>query len=129
MLINVKDPADEAFTKALIAQFNEVDTSFQFIDNNASSGSKPEIQHIKFIINVVFDVLIVLTMFLCFFALSANMSANIFDQTKEIAVLRSIGYKKCRIISLYFYEALVLVLASSMLGVLIGVFVGYAFLL
>ena len=80
-------------------------------------------------VNVIFDVIIGITMCLCFFALSANMSANIFNQTKEIGVLRSIGLTKTRIQLLYFYESLILVLASSTLGVLIGILVGYTMLL
>lgn len=77
------------------------------------------------ILNKVFDTIIVLTMFLCFFALSANMSANLYTQTKEIGVLRSIGFTKMRIKFLYFYESMVLVLASCLMGVLIGMMVGY----
>ena len=64
-------------------------------------------------------------MFLCFFALSANMSANLYEQTKEIGVLRSIGFTKCRIKMLYFYEAMVLVMASCVTGIMIGMVVGY----
>ena len=64
-------------------------------------------------------------MFLCFFSLQASMTANIYEQTKEIAILRSIGFTGYRISTLYFYEALLLVLASSMLGLLIGVLVGF----
>ena len=70
-------------------------------------------------------MLIVITMMLCFFALSANMSANLMEQTKELAVLRAIGFTKLRIQMLYFYESLVLVLASCTLGIFIGVAVGY----
>ncbi len=76
------------------------------------------------IINKTFDVIIGLTMFLCFFALSANMSANLYEQTKEIGVLRSIGFTKWRIRMLYFYEAMVLVLASCLMGVMVGMVVG-----
>jgi len=77
------------------------------------------------IINLIVDVIILVTMFLCFFALSANMSANLYDQTKEIAVLRSIGWNKSRISMLYFYEALLLILGACLLGVMIGCVVGY----
>ena len=37
------------------------------------------------------------------------------------------GVTKIRIKLLYFYEALILVFASSFLGILIGVFVGWTF--
>ena len=39
-------------------------------------------------------------------------------------MLRSIGFTSWRICVLYFYEALLLVFASCMLGVMIGVIVG-----
>jgi ABC-type antimicrobial peptide transport system permease subunit len=85
-----------------------------------------KIQHL---LNLMFDAVIIITMFLCFFCLLANMSANIFEQTKEIGVLRAMGVRTFRIKMLYFYEALVLVLASSFLGVVIGMTVGYLFTL
>ena len=68
-------------------------------------------------------------MFLCFFALSANMSANLFQQMKEIGVLRSMGVTSLRIKMLYFYEAMVLVISSCTMGLLVGCFVAYVFAL
>lgn len=64
-------------------------------------------------------------MFLCFFSLSSSMTANLYEQAKEIGVLRSIGFTENRIVMLYMYEAFILVMASSMLGVLIGILVGW----
>ena len=69
--------------------------------------------------------MIAIMMFLCFFSLSASMSANLYDQTKEIGVLRAIGITRIRITLLYFYEALILVFSASFLGIIIGVFVGW----
>jgi ABC-type antimicrobial peptide transport system permease subunit len=53
------------------------------------------------------------------------MSANLYQQSKEIAVLRAIGLKKNKIKLLYFYEAIILIFASCLLGIMIGVTVGY----
>ena len=53
------------------------------------------------------------------------MSANILAQTKEISILRAVGLTKKRVISLYINEAFVLVLSSSMLGILIGTVLGF----
>ena len=47
------------------------------------------------------------------------------DQSKEIAVLRAVGYTKYQIKRLYFYETFILVLSSSILGILIGTMVGW----
>ena len=68
-------------------------------------------------------------MFLCFFSLSASMSANLYEQKKEVGVLRAMGFTKYRVRMLYFYESLVLVVTSCVLGVLIGTMVGYTMLL
>ena len=68
-------------------------------------------------------------MFLCFFSLCASMSANLYEQKKEVGVMRAMGFTKYRVRALYFYESLVLVLSSCTLGVLIGTVVGYTMLL
>lgn len=46
----------------------------------------------------LFTALILITMFLCFFQLSTSMSANLFEQSKEIGVLLSLGFTRSRII-------------------------------
>ena len=90
-----------------------------------STGNSFTIDKITSIMNKVFNSIIIITMSLCFFALSANMSANLYEQTKEIGVLRSIGFSRWKIRFLYFYEAIVLVLSSCLLGVMVGMTVGY----
>ena len=57
------------------------------------------------------------------------MSANLYQQKKEVGVLRAMGFTKYRVRILYFYEALVLVLTSCLLGMIIGCVVGYTMLL
>lgn len=77
------------------------------------------------ILDTIFGVLIIITMILCLFSLCSSMSANLLDQTKEIGILRAMGFTQSRITMLYLYEAFVLVLASSLLGVMIGVIVAF----
>jgi putative ABC transport system permease protein len=81
------------------------------------------------IVDIIFDIIIVITMFLSFFSLSASMGANIFEMSKEIGVLRSLGFTKTRIKILFMYESFILVLASSFLGILIGLFVGVSMMI
>ena len=40
--------------------------------------------------------------------------------------MRAIGFRKVRIVMLYTYEAFILVIASSLMGVLVGVSVGWS---
>jgi ABC-type antimicrobial peptide transport system permease subunit len=72
------------------------------------------------ILNIIFNVIISITMFLCFFSLCSSMSANLYEQTKEIGILRAMGYTKGRIQFVYFMEAFILVLASCFCGLMIG---------
>ena len=95
---------------------NEIRVTYVDEDNNAS---------VMKIIDIIFYVTIGIMMFLCFFSLVASMTANLLDQSKEIGVMRSIGITSRRIKLLYFYEALILVLSSCLLGVMIGMTVGY----
>ena len=57
------------------------------------------------------------------------MSANLLDQSKELGILRAMGFTKFRIELLYFYEAFILVMASCLLGVMIGTIVGFTMVL
>lgn len=132
IVIQLKDPKDLIFADNLAKEL-EVVNPLAEVDNFCASVDESSddegIERIVHMLNSMFDFIILIIMFLCFFALSTNMSANILDQTKEIGTLRAMGWRKIRIQFLYFYEAMILVLSSSLQGVLIGMFVGYAFTL
>ena len=64
-------------------------------------------------------------MALCFFSLVASMFTNIWEQSKEIGILRAVGMTRWQITRLYVYEAFILVLAASMFGLVIGVVLGW----
>jgi ABC-type antimicrobial peptide transport system permease subunit len=71
-------------------------------------------------VSMIFNIIIIISMSLCFFSLSSSTSANLYDQQKEIGILRALGFTRLRIIMLYCYESLILVMASSILGVFVG---------
>ena len=81
------------------------------------------------LLNMLFSLIIVIMMGLSFFSLISSTTANLFDQSKEIGVLRSIGLTKNRIRLLFFYEAAIMVMAACLLGVLVGTIVGYTMVL
>jgi ABC-type antimicrobial peptide transport system permease subunit len=76
-------------------------------------------------LEIIFNVIIAVTMFICFFSLSSSMLGNLYEQCKEISVMRAIGFSKEKITKLYVYEAFILVIASSINGVIIGTCVGW----
>jgi ABC-type antimicrobial peptide transport system permease subunit len=87
--------------------------------------AEDQLEEVRNILDVIFNIIIALSMFLCLFSLISSTSANMMEQTKEIGVLRAIGYTKYMIKRLYFYETFVLVFASSWLGIMVGTFVGW----
>jgi len=78
------------------------------------------------IMKYIFSLTTFIAMFICFFSLTSSMFTNVYEQTKEIGVLRALGVTVGRMHRVYIYEAFVLVLASSILGMLIGMAIGYA---
>ena len=74
---------------------------------------------------MIFNVIIAITMFICFFSLSSSMTGNLYEQVKEISVLRAIGCTQGVIMKIFVYEAFILVVSSSFSGVIIGTWVGW----
>jgi len=64
-------------------------------------------------------------MLVCFFSLDSSMFNSIYGQTKEISLLRAVGVSKWWLYRIYIYEAIIIVLSSSLLGIIIGSVVGY----
>jgi len=84
---------------------------------------------VNFVLDIIFSIIISMVMFLAFFSLVSAMSSNIMLQSKEIAILRALGYTKKQIIRLYFYEAFILVVSASTTGIFIGTSVGWVMML
>ncbi|EGG20920.1 DUF214 family protein [Cavenderia fasciculata] len=81
------------------------------------------------IIQYFFSFTTVIAMVISFFSLMSSMFTNIYEQTKEIGVLRAIGIPKSWMVRIYIYESFVLVFSSSLLGVFIGSLVGWTMIL
>jgi len=81
------------------------------------------------IIQYFFSFTTVVAMVISFFSLMSSMFTNIYEQTKEIGILRAIGIPKNWMIKIYIYESFILVLSSSLLGVFIGTVVGWTMIL
>ena len=120
--IQLNDPSDTVTADKIVRAIKLISPGITVGTTNSSFTLSDNINRI---INGVFYSIISITMFLCFFSLCASMATNLYEQKKEVAILRSMGVRRIRIKLLYFYEALILVVSSCLLGVLIGVIVGY----
>ena len=116
------DPSDTATIEKIAAELDDANPGLGIDTMHSSLLDNKKLNKT---INSVFYSVIAITMFLCFFSLSASMSSNLYEQKKEVAILRAIGITKIRVKLLYFYEAVIMVIASCLLGVLIGMAVAY----
>jgi len=131
ILIKMKDPSNREHVQKVITDLKQSFTPDQA--NNIGIwdhyDNKETLDLVQTILDIIFNIIISITIFLCFFSLCSSMSANLMDQTAEIGVLRAMGFTKLRIKMLYFYEAFILVMASCLLGVMIGTIVGFTMVL
>eukprot|EP00667_Euglena_gracilis_P001379 EG_transcript_1379 len=67
-----------------------------------------------------FVVTTLIAMVMCFFSLMASMLTNIYEQSKEIGVIRALGLSRFAVIRLYIWEAFTLVTCASVMGLCIG---------
>ena len=86
---------------------------------------RDKIDNIEEIIFNIYYIVVSIILFFCFFNITASMTINIFEQKKEIAILRSLGMNQRQIIYIYICEAIILIFSSSIIGIIIGSFISY----
>lgn len=100
------------------------DNEWEIIDTNEELE---DVDVTQTVLSFMFSALSAVALFLCYFSLLASMVTNIHEQTKEVGVLRAIGLRGNNIVRVFVYEAFALVFASSLMGIAIGVLVGWTF--
>ena len=93
------------------------------------ANMKSRIDMIQNIVYLIFYIVSSVVLLFCLFNLTASMTINIYDQKKEIAIFRSLGTKKNHVIFIYIAEAIILILASSIIGSIIGSIISYTMVL
>lgn len=97
LLIKLKDPTDLVTSKEIQDDLEDVlDTWYGgglwYIRDKYADLEKA--RTLQALLDMIFNGTIAVMMFLCFFSLSASMSANLYEQQKEIGVMRAIGVSK-----------------------------------
>ncbi|EKF39357.1 hypothetical protein MOQ_000414 [Trypanosoma cruzi marinkellei] len=68
----------------------------------------------------------VVTLAICFFSLLSSMTANISESSKEVGIYRCIGMTKFQIHRIFIWESFVVVIASGIVGIIVGLMIGYS---
>eukprot|EP01064_Diplonema_japonicum_P037734 TRINITY_DN893_c0_g1_i1.p1 TRINITY_DN893_c0_g1~~TRINITY_DN893_c0_g1_i1.p1 ORF type:complete len:1078 (+),score=231.55 TRINITY_DN893_c0_g1_i1:88-3321(+) len=117
---NDVEAIDVAISKAMLPDLpSEAVSSKNLLTETASARTAGNI------LTLFFMVITMIAMTMCFFSLMASMYTNIYEQSKEIGILRSLGVSTFTTKQLYIYEAFVLVTAASIMGFFVGTLVAY----
>ena len=73
------------------------------------------------IIQMFFAAVTLIAMAMCFFSLMSSMLTNIYEQSKEIGVIRALGLGRVVVVRLYIWESFILVISASLMGLFIGI--------
>jgi ABC-type antimicrobial peptide transport system permease subunit len=129
MHVFLAEGADEdAFSLAVAQQSNDLGVSSMVSVDLLSTALQPMAQA-RTILTIFSTFTQIFAMLICFFALIASVNTNIFEQTKEIGILRSLGFQRFPLCRLYAWESYVLVVSASVLGLVIGLVVAYTMML
>jgi len=125
MFLEIDDNAKPSLIAAAKKKIKDLISSKDYISLKDMEDDLSPITIAIEAINYFFLLTAAVAMFICFFSLISGQYTNIQEQTKEIAVLRAIGCRRFLIVRLFIYEAFVLVLSASLMGICIGFITGY----
>ena len=90
--IKMKDTSVREDEIQLVADLKNAMPPELFNKLQFESRFRDHIVLLDFIVSSIFYIVILITLFLMFFSLSATMTSNIYEQAKEIGSLRAIGF-------------------------------------
>ena len=85
--------------------------------------------NIKNVIEYIFLVLGIISLILSFFLIWTSFYNNIRENIAEYGIMRSIGVTKSQSVRIYLYEATVIIIASSIVGTILGIIISSSIIL
>ncbi|MFX1365281.1 MAG: ABC transporter permease [Promethearchaeota archaeon] len=73
-----------------------------------------------FVIDVLFTLISLTTVFICIFGLLSSSYSTIIERKKEIGIIRTLGLKGKEINRLFILESLIIMISSGTIGILVG---------
>ncbi|KAI9209917.1 uncharacterized protein BJ171DRAFT_609452 [Polychytrium aggregatum] len=117
--VNIRDSASADQKLAVVNDLNTLVTGSTFtvttLDQEVSVTAATSSS-----ILVIFYIVSFVAVILCFIVLWVTFLENMRSSSWELGVLRSIGLEKLQIVKIYVYEAVSLLLASMLVGTVVG---------
>ena len=130
LIAGLSDAADEAREAALLASsraaIDDVIERYPTVkvENQAEFRQTQETQITSFI--RVIEVLIGLSFFIALIGIINTLSLSVFERTREIGLLRSVGMTRQQLRRSIYWEALIVAVFGGLLGVTVGTVFGVA---
>eukprot|EP00771_Trimastix_marina_P001974 gnl/Trimastix_PCT/3084.p1 GENE.gnl/Trimastix_PCT/3084~~gnl/Trimastix_PCT/3084.p1 ORF type:complete len:1042 (+),score=324.90 gnl/Trimastix_PCT/3084:72-3197(+) len=83
------------------------------------------LNNLESVLNLSYVFTTLIAMSLCFFSLMSSMYTNIYEQAKEIGIIRALGLTRWQTVRVYIHEAFTLVFSAAILGIIAGAIIGY----
>jgi len=122
----------EVYDNAPATQVAQFKAEFKrFLSVNFFMGLRDAVEELQpveigsTVMGFFFNFTAVIALFMCFFSLVSNMWTNIYEQAKEIGVLRAMGMRRFSIVRVYIYESFILILTAAVAGFAIGLLMSY----
>jgi lipoprotein-releasing system permease protein len=115
--IRLKDPSQSNFVKEVL-QKNNI-KSFSWIDNNKTFYDALLVER-----NVMF-IILTLIIIVAAFNIISGLTILVKNKTKEIAILKTIGFTRFGIIKIFFITGSAIGAAGTMFGVILGIVFSY----
>ncbi|MFX1425678.1 MAG: ABC transporter permease [Promethearchaeota archaeon] len=79
-----------------------------------------EQQSAFFILDTLFSLIAMTTVFICIFGLLSSSYSTIIERKKEIGIVRTLGLKGREINRLFIIESLIIMISSGTIGIIVG---------
>jgi putative ABC transport system permease protein len=107
---------------------DDVRSRFADVEGFLVTVTEQNIQTVRFYtgyLDIIFSAVLLGMMMVAVFSLMSNLYASIKEREFEIGVLRAVGYRRSQILATLMMEGLAVALGSVLLGILVGLVVGY----
>jgi len=122
LLIRLKDDSPKEEREAVIDGIRNLvpqNTAMIVDTRDVVSSTQVALNILTFFFNFVSIIAVIL----CFFVLWLSFIANVRENSWEFGVLRAVGLDVSKVIRMYIYEAICLILSAVVIGTVIGMIV------
>lgn len=105
------------YIERIINEFYRTDYNYNIYNLEREVSQQ---QSAFFIINTLFTLIAMTTVFICIFGLLSSSYSTIIERKKEVGIVRTLGLKGREINRLFIIESLIIMISSGTIGIIVG---------